>query len=72
MQDTVPGDRTKVPVLGDLPILGQIFRGRDHARRKTDLVILLTPTIMTPAAIANDAAAEPERDCQEQKTSAQK
>ena len=33
-----------------------MFRGETTSRRKTDLVILLTPTVMTPARIAEAAA----------------
>ena len=55
-----PGPR-KVPFLGDLPGIGGMFRGESTSRRKTDLVILLTPTVMTPARIAEAAAKELER-----------
>jgi type II secretory pathway component GspD/PulD (secretin) len=48
-----PGPR-KVGFLG-------MFRGESTSRRKTDLVILLTPTVMTPARIAEAAAKELER-----------
>lgn len=51
----------KVPLLGDLPGVGKIFRGERTSRRKTDLVILLTPTIMTPARVAQATASELER-----------
>ena len=51
----------KVPLLGDLPGVGAIFRGEKTSRRKTDLVILLTPTLMTPARIAEASAKQQER-----------
>lgn len=54
-------EATKVPLLGDLPGVGKIFRGERTSRRKTDLIILLTPTIMTPARVAQAAANELER-----------
>ena len=41
-----------MPFLGDLPGIGAMFRGESTSRRKTDLVILLTPTVLTPARIA--------------------
>ncbi len=50
-----------MPFLGDLPGVGAIFRGETTSRRKTDLVILLTPTMMTPARIAQATASELER-----------
>ncbi len=54
-------EATKVPFLGDLPGIGKIFRGEKTSRRKTDLIILLTPTIMTPARVAHAGAHELER-----------
>lgn len=51
----------KVPFLGDLPGIGAMFRGESTSRRKTDLVILLTPTVMTSERIAETAAKELER-----------
>ncbi|HUP40174.1 MAG TPA: hypothetical protein VM115_08650 [Vicinamibacterales bacterium] len=53
-------EATKVPLLGDLPGVGKMFRGEKTSRRKTDLIILLTPTIMTPARVVH-AAIELER-----------
>ena len=54
-------EQRKVPFLGDLPGIGAMFRGESTSRRKTDLVILLTPTVMTPARIAEAAANELEQ-----------
>jgi len=39
--------RTKVPVLGDLPGLGYAFRSNSKDRRKANLIIFVTPTIVT-------------------------
>jgi MSHA type pilus biogenesis protein MshL len=61
MQERVTRNRSKVPVLGDIPLLGGLFRRDSTSKRKSELVILLTPTIMTPASIAADAAREQER-----------
>ena len=52
MDERLRPEERKVPFLGDLPGVGGIFRGETTSRRKTDLVILLTPTIMTPARVA--------------------
>lgn len=38
----------RVPVLGDLPILGNLFRSRRFQRSETELVILITPYIVEP------------------------
>jgi general secretion pathway protein D len=37
----------KVPLLGDMPIVGFAFRNRDQLIRKTELVIFLTPKIIS-------------------------
>jgi general secretion pathway protein D len=37
---------TKVPILGDLPLLGMLFRGRHQSSRKTNMLIFLTPHII--------------------------
>lgn len=39
--------RTKVPGAGDLPILGALFRSKTDAVRKTELLILITPRIVS-------------------------
>ena len=33
----------KVPLLGDIPILGELFRSRSFQKRETELVVFLTP-----------------------------
>lgn len=38
---------TKIPLLGDLPILGPLFRSTNYQTTKTDVVFLMTPTILT-------------------------
>jgi general secretion pathway protein D len=37
---------TKIPVLGDLPLLGALFRGKRTESRKTNLLIFLTPHVI--------------------------
>ena len=40
---------SKVPGIGDIPILGQLFRSRSVNRTNTELLVLVTPTIVDPA-----------------------
>ncbi|MBI4576530.1 MAG: hypothetical protein HY722_09745 [Planctomycetes bacterium] len=40
--------KTKVPVLGDIPFLGVFFRKTEQTRQKTELVMFLRPTILSP------------------------
>jgi pilus assembly protein CpaC len=37
----------KVPLLGDLPILGQLFRSTSYQNNDTDVVFVMQPTIIT-------------------------
>ncbi len=39
--------RSKVPVLGDLPVLGTLFRTAGRETRRTELLVFLTPKVMT-------------------------
>jgi general secretion pathway protein D len=46
LQDEQTKARNKVPVLGDLPILGYLFAERLNARTKRNLLVFVTPTII--------------------------
>jgi MSHA biogenesis protein MshL len=61
MDERTQSEQRKVPVLGHLPGIGTLFRTDAPPPRKTDLVILLTPTVMTPARVAQSLAQELER-----------
>lgn len=46
LQDEIIKSRTKVPFLGDVPILGYAFQSRSNARVKRNLLVFVTPTII--------------------------
>ena len=46
----------KVPVLGDIPLLGELFRSRSRSRGKTNLMVFIRPTIMRSAEDARKLA----------------
>lgn len=46
MQNTVEQRVSKVPLLGDIPLIGELFTHRQDITRKTELVILLKPTMV--------------------------
>jgi general secretion pathway protein D len=50
IQDTEQETVSKVPLLGDIPLLGWLFKSKTKTRSKTNLVILLTPHIVKDAA----------------------
>ena len=37
---------SKVPILGDVPLLGQFFRSREKSRNKVELVFFVTPHVI--------------------------
>lgn len=45
----------KVPVLGDLPIIGPLFRSKTFQRQETDLVIFVTPILIETGGVAPPA-----------------
>ncbi len=46
LQDETTKARTKVPIMGDIPILGYLFQERLNARTKRNLLVFVTPTIL--------------------------
>lgn len=40
---------TKFPILGDLPVIGELFKNRTKSKRRTDIVVTITPRIMNDA-----------------------
>ena len=48
LQDDFSDGADQIPWLGDLPVLGTLFRSSSFQRRQTELVIIITPTLVTP------------------------
>lgn len=46
----------KVPLLGDLPIIGHLFKSTKNSTRKRNLMVFLRPTIITDASMMNSMA----------------
>ncbi|MBZ0157004.1 MAG: type II secretion system secretin GspD [Alphaproteobacteria bacterium] len=47
MSDNDSNTDTKVPLIGDIPLLGNLFKNTSKSKTKTELIILLTPRILT-------------------------
>ncbi|QWD87095.1 type II and III secretion system protein [Polynucleobacter paludilacus] len=45
-QTTEREDEVKIPVLGDIPLLGHLFRHKSKLQDKTELLVFLTPTVL--------------------------
>jgi pilus assembly protein CpaC len=52
LQNTTSQNVSKVPGLGDIPILGQLFRSDQFQRNETELVIVVTPYLVKPTETA--------------------
>ena len=48
LQDDFRDLNGQVPWLGDIPILGALFRSSDYQRSQSELVIIVTPHLVTP------------------------
>ncbi len=61
MQDKLTVDKSKVPLLGDMPVVGGLFRRDEKHTQKTDLIVLLTPSLLTPGKMSETADRDRER-----------
>lgn len=64
ISDTVREDINKFPGLGDLPVLGYLFRSQEFQKSETELVIFVTPHLAGPTPpdrvrLPTDAFVEP-------------
>jgi pilus assembly protein CpaC len=47
---------SKVPGIGDIPILGELFKSRSVNRTNSELIVLVTPTIVDPLVMPEQTA----------------
>lgn len=59
LQDQIRQTVAAIPALGKLPILGTLFRSRDYQRNETELVIIITPYLVSP--VSRNALATPDQ-----------
>ncbi|MCW3797154.1 type II and III secretion system protein family protein [Sphingomonas sp. BN140010] len=50
LRNTNTNDVSKAPFLGDLPVLGALFRSTSFRRQETELVIIVTPYLVRPVS----------------------
>ena len=53
MKEQYDGGQDKVPLLGDLPVLGSLFRSESRKRSKTVLLVFLRPVVLRDAQATN-------------------
>jgi general secretion pathway protein D len=46
VRDTVSNSETKIPILGDIPVLGLLFKQTSKKKQKTNLLLVLTPYVI--------------------------
>ena len=52
IRNQVTSTVNKVPLLGDIPLLGNVFRSTNNDHQKTELLVFLTPTVVKDPAEA--------------------
>ena len=45
-EEVIRNDTTKVPFLGDVPVMGYLFKTTSRSSQKTELLIFLTPRVV--------------------------
>ena len=53
MKDEYGDGQSKVPLLGDIPYLGNLFKSQERSRKKTSLMVFLRPIVMRNQDSAN-------------------
>ncbi|MEM7663193.1 MAG: type II and III secretion system protein family protein [Pseudomonadota bacterium] len=54
LQDTYTNDVKQTPWLSSVPVLGALFSSKRYSRNETELVIIITPRLVQPAASVVD------------------
>ncbi|MGZ8463891.1 MAG: type II secretion system secretin GspD, partial [Candidatus Deferrimicrobiaceae bacterium] len=66
MQETFTNNNSQIPILGDIPLLGALFRFKSVSRQKTNLLIMLTPRIIRDPGQMMETSAEQKRKMTEE------
>jgi general secretion pathway protein D len=56
LQDEFSSNQEKVPFLGDVPVLGNLFRNETRSRKKTNLMVFLRPVVLRDAQSSENLA----------------
>jgi general secretion pathway protein D len=66
MQDTVTESEDRVPVLGAIPLLGNLFKSRSGSRQKSNLLVFLRPKILRDQAATEAVSAQKYNEIREE------
>ncbi len=72
MQDTVTESEDRVPVLGAIPLLGNLFKSRSGSRQKSNLLVFLRPKILRDQAATEAVSAQKYNEIRDQERSLHK
>ena len=56
IDEDVQESEAKVPLLGDIPVLGHLFRSTSTTKRKRNLMVFIRPTIMREGGVMNEVS----------------
>lgn len=65
IKDDITASESKVPILGDIPILGYLFKYQKKQKVKTNLLIFLTPHIIRDAEALEDISLQKRKKAEE-------
>ena len=51
VDNTMQESIDKIPLLGDIPILGALFRSKELRQERTELLVIVTPKVIQPSAV---------------------
>ncbi len=66
MQDTVTESEDRVPVLGAIPLLGNLFKSRSGSRQKSNLLVFLRPKILRDQVATEAVSAQKYNEIREE------
>lgn len=55
LRENILEDVQKFPLLGDIPILGMLFRSESFIKNETELIIIVTPKLVKPLDVAKQS-----------------
>jgi len=54
IDEDIQQSESKVPLLGDIPVLGHLFRSTSSSKKKRNLMVFIKPTIMRDGTVMNE------------------
>jgi general secretion pathway protein D len=53
IEDSFTENKTQIPLLGDLPLVGALFRSQSRQKKRTNLMVFIRPVVMRDTASAD-------------------